>query len=98
MGNLMFPQRTIPEDQYPERRQNYLQYLVVAYMFCIVTVLCVHVSYCDRVMLTCFVLWECYVYMFCIVTELCVRVLYCDGVCIHVLYYDSVMCTCFVLW
>ena len=38
-----------------------------AYMFCIVTVLCVHVLYCDSVMRTCFILWQCYAYMFCIV-------------------------------
>jgi hypothetical protein len=38
-------------------------------MFCIVTVLCEHVLYC-----------ECYTYVFCIVTVLRVHVLYCDSV------------------
>jgi hypothetical protein len=37
-------------------------------MFCIVTVVCVHVLYCD---------W--YVYMFCVVTVVRVHVLYCDS-------------------
>jgi hypothetical protein len=39
-------------------------------MFCIVTVVHVHVLYCDSGTCTCFVLWQWYVYMFCIVTAL----------------------------
>ena len=72
-----------------------------SYMFCIVTVLCVHVFYCDSVIRTCFVLWQCYAYMFCIVTVLCVHVfllwqcyayMFCivTVLCVHVLYCDSV--------
>ena len=57
------------------------------FMFCIVTVVRIHVLYCDCGTCTCFVLWQWYVYMFCIVTV--VRV--------HVLYCDSGTCTCFVL-
>ena len=57
-------------------------------MFCIVTVVGVHVLYCDSDMCTCFVLWQWYVYMFCVVTA--VRV--------HVLCCASGTCTCFVLW
>jgi len=58
------------------------------YMFCIVTVVRVHVLYCYNGTCTCSVLWEWYVYMFCIVTE--VRV--------HVLHCDIGTCTCSVLW
>jgi hypothetical protein len=50
-----------------------------AYMFCIVTVERVHVSYCDSDTRTCSVLWQWNVYMFCIVTVVRVRVLYCDS-------------------
>ena len=79
-------------------------------MFCIVTVVHVHVLYCDSgtlymfcivtvVHCTCFVLWQWYI----------VHVLYCDsGTCtcfilwqwyiVHVLYCGSGTCTCFVLW
>jgi len=57
-----------------------------AYLFCIVTVLCVHVLYCGSVMLTYFVLWQCYAYMFCIVAVFC----------LPLLYRDSAMRTCFV--
>ena len=57
-------------------------------MFCIVTVVGVHVLYCDGGICTCFVLWRWYLYMFCIMTV----------VFVHVLYYDGGPCTCFVLW
>jgi hypothetical protein len=48
-------------------------------MFYIVTVVRVHVLYCDSGTRTCFILWQWYVYMFCIVTVVRVHVLYCDN-------------------
>jgi hypothetical protein len=51
-------------------------------MFCTVTVVRVHVLYCDSGTCTCFVLLLWYVYVFCIVTVAGVHVLYCDiGTC-----------------
>jgi len=43
-----------------------------------VTVVLVHVLYCDSGTCTCFVLWQWYLYMFCTVTMVLVNVLYCD--------------------
>ena len=57
-------------------------------MFYIVTVVRVHVLYCDSCRCACLLLWQLYVCMFCIVTV--VRV--------HVFYCDSCTCACFVLW
>ena len=62
--------------------------IVVSIYVCIVTIVRVHVLYCDSGTCICFVLWQRYVYMFCVVRA--VRV--------HVLYCDSGTCTCFVLW
>ena len=56
-------------------------------MFCVVTVVVLHVLCCDGGTCTCFVLLQRYVYMFCVVTVVGVHVLCCDGG----------TCTCFVL-
>jgi hypothetical protein len=57
------------------------------FMFCIMTLVCVHVLYYDTGLCSFFVLWHWYVSMFCIMTM----------VCVHVLYYDTGMHTWFVL-
>ena len=49
------------------------------YMFCIVTVVSVHVLYCDSGTCTYFILCQRYVYVFCIVPVVGVQVLYCES-------------------
>ena len=71
------------------------------------TVVHIHVLYCDSGTYTCFVLCQLYVHMFCIVTMVRVQALLCHSgavvffivtvVHIHVLYCDSGMCIYFVL-
>ena len=48
-------------------------------MFCIVTVVGVHVLYCNSGTPTCFALREWYVYIFCNVIVVVVHVLYCHS-------------------